>query len=64
MGTIETEDRTRIFFKDRGQPDVTARRAVKMIEGATLKVYPRGDHGICVTRKDEVNADLLAFCRA
>lgn len=44
--------------------DTTARRAVKMIERAELKVYAGGDHGICVTRKDQVNADLLAFCRS
>ena len=44
--------------------DVSARRAVKMIKGARLKEYAGADHGICVTKKDQVNADLLAFCRA
>lgn len=35
--------------------------SAKLIQGATLKVYPGGSHGICTTQKDEVNADLLAF---
>jgi non-heme chloroperoxidase len=26
-----------------------------------LKVYKGAPHGMCTTRKDEVNADLLAF---
>jgi non-heme chloroperoxidase len=33
----------------------------KLVKGATLKVYQGGSHGMCTTRKDEVNADLLAF---
>jgi non-heme chloroperoxidase len=33
----------------------------KLITGATLKVYPGAPHGLCSTRKDQVNADLLAF---
>ena len=33
----------------------------KLIKGARLKVYPGAPHGMCTTRKDEVNADLLAF---
>jgi non-heme chloroperoxidase len=44
--------------------DTTARRAVKMIRGAELKVYAGGDHGLCTTHAERVNADLLAFCRA
>jgi non-heme chloroperoxidase len=35
--------------------------AVALLKGSTLKVYPGGDHGLCSTRKDRVNADLLAF---
>ena len=34
------------------------------VKGAKLKVYKGGPHGICTTRKDEVNEDLLAFIRA
>ena len=33
----------------------------KLVKGATLKVYKGAPHGLCTTRKDEVNADLLAF---
>jgi non-heme chloroperoxidase len=33
----------------------------KIIKGATLKVYPGFDHGMCSTHKDQINADLLAF---
>jgi non-heme chloroperoxidase len=36
----------------------------KMIKGSTLKIYPGAPHGLCSTRKDQVNADLLAFCKA
>lgn len=35
----------------------------KLIKNAQLKVYEGGAHGMCTTRKDEVNADLLAFLR-
>jgi hypothetical protein len=28
-----------------------------------LKVYKGASHGMCTTRKDEVNADLLAFIK-
>jgi non-heme chloroperoxidase len=35
----------------------------KIIEGATLKVYPGAPHGLCSTLKDQVNADLLAFLK-
>jgi non-heme chloroperoxidase len=36
----------------------------KLIEGAELKVYKGAPHGLCFTRKDDVNADLLAFIKA
>ena len=36
----------------------------KIVKGAKLKVYKGGPHGMCTTRKDEVNEDLLAFLRA
>jgi non-heme chloroperoxidase len=35
----------------------------KIIEGATLKIYPGAPHGLCSTLKDQVNADLLAFLK-
>ena len=34
----------------------------KIIKGSSLKIYPGAPHGLCSTRKDEVNADLLFFC--
>jgi non-heme chloroperoxidase len=40
-----------------------AMQSSKLIKGATLKVYPGAPHGMCPTRKDEINADLLAFCK-
>jgi non-heme chloroperoxidase len=36
----------------------------KLIKGASLKVYTGAPHGLCTTHKDQVNEDLLAFCRA
>ena len=41
--------------------DDSARLSVKLIKGAQLKVIPGAPHGICSTRKDEINMDLLAF---
>ena len=41
--------------------DASARLSAKLVKGATLKVYPGAPHGMCTTRKDQVNADLLAF---
>jgi len=38
-------------------------RSVKLIAGATLKVYKGAPHGLMSTNKDEFNADLLAFAR-
>jgi non-heme chloroperoxidase len=33
----------------------------KIIKGAVLKLYEGAPHGMTVTRKDEINADLLGF---
>jgi non-heme chloroperoxidase len=41
----------------------SSRAAATLVKGATLKVYPGASHGLCVTHKDEVNQDLLAFIR-
>jgi non-heme chloroperoxidase len=43
--------------------DASAMVSSKLIKGATLKVYKGAPHGMCTTRKDEVNADLLAFIK-
>lgn len=37
--------------------------SAKLIKGAELKVYPGAPHGITDTHKQQLNADLLAFCR-
>jgi non-heme chloroperoxidase len=36
----------------------------KIVPDATLKIYPGADHGICSTRKDEVNSDILQFLKS
>jgi len=41
--------------------DDAGRLSAKLVPNATLKVYAGAPHGMCVTRADEVNADLLAF---
>jgi non-heme chloroperoxidase len=33
----------------------------KLVENATLKVYEGAPHGLAVTHRDRLNADLLAF---
>lgn len=38
--------------------------ASKIVKGSTLKIYPGASHGLTVTLKDRVNADLLAFFKA
>jgi non-heme chloroperoxidase len=35
--------------------------SVKLIEKATLKVYPGAPHGLCTTHKNQVNEDLVGF---
>ncbi len=42
----------------------SARLSSRLIKGAQLKIYKGAPHGMCSTRKDEVNADLLAFFKA
>jgi non-heme chloroperoxidase len=38
--------------------------AAKIVKQATLKIYGGAGHGLTVTLKDRLNADLLEFCRA
>ena len=35
----------------------------KIVKNAKLKVYESGPHGMCTTRKDEINQGLLAFVK-
>jgi non-heme chloroperoxidase len=44
--------------------DGSARAAVKLVRGATLKEYRGAGHGLCSTHKDQVNADLLEFLKS
>jgi non-heme chloroperoxidase len=41
----------------------SALRSSKLVNTATLKVYPRAPHGLAYTHKDQLNADLLAFLK-
>jgi non-heme chloroperoxidase len=36
----------------------------KIIKNARLKILKGAPHGLCTTRKDEVNTELLAFIKA
>ncbi|MFA6467591.1 MAG: alpha/beta hydrolase [Bacteroidota bacterium] len=46
-------------------PIITSAHAtVKLISGSVLKVYRGGAHGLADTRKDMLNADLLAFLKS
>lgn len=42
---------------------ISGQRTAAAIKGATLKSYPDAGHGLCLTHKDQVNADLLAFLK-
>jgi non-heme chloroperoxidase len=42
----------------------SAHLSSKLVQGATLKVYAGGGHGLAATHKDQLNADLLAFLKA
>jgi non-heme chloroperoxidase len=41
----------------------SALASAKLVRNATLKVYPKGPHGLTDTHKAQLNADLLAFLR-
>ena len=42
----------------------SATRSVKLVNNATLKVYPGLSHGMCTINADQINADLAAFLKA
>lgn len=44
--------------------DVTGRRTAALVPGAVYREYPTGGHGIYVSHKDELNADLLDFIKS
>jgi non-heme chloroperoxidase len=35
----------------------------RIVRGSEFKIYKGAPHGMCSTLKDEINADLLAFCK-
>ena len=37
--------------------------SAKIVKHATVKIYSGAPHGLTATHKDQVNADLLAFCQ-
>jgi len=41
----------------------SAMLSCKIVKNSILKIYPGGPHGLTAIKKDEVNADLLAFIR-
>jgi pimeloyl-ACP methyl ester carboxylesterase len=43
--------------------DISGREAVKLIPGARLKEYEGAPHGLFITHKEMLNADLVAFLR-
>jgi non-heme chloroperoxidase len=45
-------------------PVAMGRRSAQIVKNATLKTYPGAPHGIPAIRRDQFNADLLAFVRA
>ena len=44
--------------------EASAIAASKLVQIAQLKVYKGAPHGMCTTHKDQLNEDLLAFCRS
>ena len=43
--------------------NTAGRTSAKFVPDATLKVYAGAPHGLTDTYKDQLNADLLAFCQ-
>lgn len=43
--------------------DATGRRSLQLIKDSVLKIYEGGPHGLADARKDQLNADLLAFIK-
>jgi pimeloyl-ACP methyl ester carboxylesterase len=50
--------------KDASAPiDLTGRPTAALIPNAQLKVYEGAPHGLFLTHKDRLNADLLGFIK-
>jgi len=39
----------------------SAQESIKLVRGATLKIYPGAPHGLTGSHEQQFNADLLAF---
>jgi non-heme chloroperoxidase len=37
--------------------------SAKLVKKSTLKIYPGLPHGMCTTNPEQINTDLLAFCK-
>jgi non-heme chloroperoxidase len=48
---------------DQVVPVANGRRSAEIVKKATLKIYPGAPHGTPAIRRDQFNADLLAFIR-
>jgi non-heme chloroperoxidase len=52
----------------RGKPVIpigaAARASARLIQHATLRVYPGGPHGLADTHKEQIKPDLLSFLRS
>lgn len=44
--------------------DAAAKRSVKFVKNAQLKIYPGGSHSLGDTSKEQLNSDLLAFAKS
>jgi len=44
--------------------EITGNLTAKMVELSKLVIYKGGSHGLLITQKDELNADLLAFLKS
>ena len=44
--------------------EVSGKVAAKLIAGAELKIYEGAPHGLFITHRDQLNADLLTFIRS
>ncbi|MCX4745649.1 alpha/beta hydrolase [Kitasatospora sp. NBC_01287] len=45
-------------------PELTGRRTAELVPGNTFKEYEGAAHGLFVTHKDQLNADLLDFAKS
>jgi non-heme chloroperoxidase len=44
--------------------EITGNLTAKMVEHSKLVIYKGGSHGLLITQKDKLNADLLAFLKS